>query len=438
MSAPRNGGVTPSGHSGPVTESIRAQDRSQQEFDWRGGRSRLAARLAWALLGVGVIAAMVGTWLAWAVSHINLPPGEAGLPMILLWTMLAFVGVGSLLAARRPDNPIGWLLAVVGLSWQADVVVGDLRTHALLVRPGTPGGVVSAVLFDVLWVVPFILLFIVMLVFPDGRLVSGRWWPAPVALGAAGILMILSVGLHPGPLPTTSWVDNPFGVPGMEGMGGAMESVATLLIVGGALAGLASVTVRYRRGDAIARRQLAWLIFAIGVVIASLTAATVLSARGVGDPYVAVLNVGPLLLIPVAVGVAITRHRLYEIDRIVSRTVTYSVVVVVLGLAYAGLVVVLRGLFPAEGDLPVALTTLALASAFLPLAKAVQRWVDRRFFRSRYDSGLVVASFADDLRSSLDLADMTDRARNLIDGVFAPEAVAVWIENDSQPSGVVR
>ncbi len=389
--------------------------------------------MAWALLPVGIIAATVGTWLARAVSHIDLPAGEAGLPMILLWTMLAFVGVGSLLAARRPRNPIGWLLAVVGLSWQADVLVGDLRTYALLVRTGTPGGLVSAALFDVLWVVPFILLFIVVLVFPDGRLVSGRWWPAPVALGSAGILLILSVGLQPGPFPSTPWVANPFGVPGFEGMGGTLEAVATLLIVGGAFAGLASVIVRYRRGDATARRQLTWLIFAFGVVIASLTAATVLSARGVGDAYVAVLNVGPLLLVPVAIGIAITRHRLYEIDRIVSRTVTYAVVVAVLGSAYALLVVFLRGLLPAEGDLPVALTTLALASAFLPLAKAVQRWVDRRFFRSRYDSGLVVASFANDLRSSLDMTDMTGRARTLIDGVFAPEAVGVWIESDSQP-----
>jgi hypothetical protein len=135
--------------------------------------------------------------------------------------------------------------------------------------------------------------------------------------------------------------------------------------------------------------------------------------------------------VPTAITVAILRYRLFEVDRLASRTVTYGTVVALLALCYAGLVVALRALVPVEGDLPVALSTLVVALAFLPLVRRVQRVVDRRFFRSRYDAGVVVARVAEELRGSLDLAEVTDRTETVVTEVFAPETVSIWVATDS-------
>jgi len=128
---------------------------------------------------------------------------------------------------------------------------------------------------------------------------------------------------------------------------------------------------------------------------------------------------------------AVLRYRLYDIDRLVGRTISYAAVLVLLGGLYAGLVVALGSLLPIEGDLPVAVSTLVVASLFLPLVRRVQRVVDRRFFRSRYDAGVVVARVADELRGSLDLAEVTGRVGSVVDEVFAPETVGVWVAEAS-------
>jgi hypothetical protein len=131
--------------------------------------------------------------------------------------------------------------------------------------------------------------------------------------------------------------------------------------------------------------------------------------------------------LPMAIVAAILRYRLYDIDRLVSRTVTYVAVVAMLGVGYAGLVVLLRGLLPLQGDLPVAMSTLVVASLFLPLVRRVQRLVDRRFFRSRYDTSAVVSSFASELRHSLDVDRLTDRTAEVVRATFEPEEVGVWL-----------
>jgi hypothetical protein len=192
------------------------------------------------------------------------------------------------------------------------------------------------------------------------------------------------------------------------------------------LGAAALLVLRSRRAHGAARRQYRWVLFALGVILVPVPVAIAIQELTGSMAGWNPLILGYLLL-PVAFMVAILRYRLYDIDRIVSRTVTYGVVVVLLGTTYGALVVALRSLLPIEGDLPVAVSTLVVALGFLPLVRRVQRVVDRRFFRSRYDAGVVVSGFADDLRGSLDLGEVTGRVRSMIDEVFAPESVAVWV-----------
>jgi hypothetical protein len=149
-----------------------------------------------------------------------------------------------------------------------------------------------------------------------------------------------------------------------------------------------------------------------------------------GSVFAVVVAVG-MTTIPLAMLVAVTRYRLYDLDRVVSRTIAYLLTVAVLGLTYVGLVVTMRGLLPVQGDLPVAISTLAVAVAFLPVAQRVQAAVDRRFFRSRYDAAQVVSRLADDLRGSLDLREVVERAEEVVEEVLSPETVGVWLAEES-------
>jgi hypothetical protein len=347
---------------------------------------------------------LVGMWINFLQFRIGAPPWAVVVVLVgnvVTFAVSAFVGV------RRPDVRIGQLFAfaTAGFAWSPFLVL-DI---AQLVPPGLlrPLVLVGAALNPpalaaICWVIAL---------FPTGRHPTPRWRWISWYLTA-----FVLVGT-----PISVWQA------ATRDLVISIEEPLSVLMVA-FVASVVSLGVRFRRGDRTTRAQVKWLFYAVAIY------AVFLIVVGVGlfDQGIVGVALDQIFYvsIPLAIAIAVLRYRLYDIDQVVSRTVSYAVVVGVLGATYLGLVVVLRGLVPVSGDLPVAISTLVVALAFLPLVRRVQRVVDRRFFRSRYDAGVVVARVADELRGSLDLAGVTGRVEAVVDEVLAPEVVGVWVAED--------
>jgi hypothetical protein len=375
-----------------------------------------------------VVAALVATFL--------LPAAEPVEPLFNRLNGLAFAIVG-LLATRRPEGRrIGWLCLAIALS----SVSFDLSAgYAETLRTGA----VWAYWFGewVSVVQPVLALVLLPALFPTGTAYSPRWrWLAPVGL------TFLAVGVVSVATATDTYEvgggvlgDNPVGIASFEAVGEWVFVVAALGAFACALAALVSLALRFRRSRGVERLQLRWLVLGLVVLVLLLVITSLVGAvasGGVWDEPVAesvidgVFGVA-LLALPLSLGLALTRYRLYDIDRVVSRTVGYTVVVVTLAGAYLGLVVVLgaaaRGLTGESGDLVVALSTLAVAGLFQPVRRRVQAAVDHRFNRARYDAQRTVERFAARIRGQVQLDGLRDDLRGVVGATVAPATVRLWL-----------
>jgi hypothetical protein len=354
------------------------------------------------LLGVaGVVALAIaagGMWVGWGI------PGFAA-----VWGV-GFSVTGFVIDRAKPGHPVGRKLLWMGpLALANELILGSGQ-------------------FDVAWVgylAPLLSLFVVFLsllmhalaVFPDGEW-AFPWakWSVVALWGTAVAAMVIS--FLAGPVASGDFA-SPYPTVLPDGVSDAalvIWNLSTVAIAAGVVWGFFTSQGPYRR-------QFGWLAFSVLVAAGFAAAASIFP----DVDLLAVIASVAVLGIPVSLAIAVTRYRLYEIDRIVSRTVSYVVVVGVLAAAYGLLVLGLRSLFPVEGPLPVALSTLAVAFAFFPFARRVQAFVDRRFFRARYDAAAVVASFASELRSTIDRADVVGRAESVVLDTFQAESVSVWL-----------
>jgi hypothetical protein len=337
--------------------------------------------------------------------------------------LAVFPFAGALVLIRRPGNKVGLLLAVVGAAagflFSGGWVAVTWPDHALS-RP-LESLVTAAVLVTFWGIVGLVY------VFPTGEARPGwsRWAFRFFSVGLLGVAPLLFL-LRPGPMDITGR-DNPFGVD-VDWLPALADQLVIVLPIGAVL-GVVSLFVRLRRSEGVERAQLKVFLMGAAFVLGLVAIITVLPEVGGGlfDGLARVAVIVGFWALPTAIVAAILRYRLYDIDRLVSRTVTYVAALAMLGVGYAGLVVLLRGLLPLQGDLPVAMSTLVVASLFLPLVRRVQRLVDRRFFRSRYDTSAVVSSFASELRHSLDVDRLTDRTAEVVRATFEPEEVGVWL-----------
>jgi hypothetical protein len=388
---------------------------------------RTAARLAWTLVAISTAVAFVGTGLVLAVegedSTLRVLATE-GLVAVLFCVSAV---VGALIAARLPENPIGWvfvgMVVTVGLSGGADGYV------ELSLDRGRTGGFVpwAAEYSDDVFVAFFAMLFFSLLLFPSGRLLTRRWRVVLWA-GTAGLLLCtVSVVFSPGGIDEHPELTNPAGVdsPVVE----FLFLPGFALLCAGLIAAAISIVLRFRRAHGIERQQLNVLMAAGVFGTTAFIVGVLVVLFGAEDLGIAVTMLG-FLMVPVAIGVAMLRYRLYEVDRVISRTLVYGALTLILGAAYVGLVLAGQAVFSSfagGGDLAIAVSTLVVAALFLPLRARVQRFVDRRFYRRRYDARQTLEGFGARLREQVEFEVLARDLRGVVEETMRPEHVSLWL-----------
>jgi hypothetical protein len=390
---------------------------------------RWPAALAWTLAGLAVLALPPAIWLARLLEAAGLPDEDvpAGAAAAVTLAIVSAAAVGALLAGRRPRHPVGWLLIGVGLGLAANILLESYVKYGLLVRPGSLPAARYLVGFSVLGLTLVWLTCagFVLLLTPTGSLPSPRWrWWARVAV--AGLLVAVVAGaVQPDPLKP-DYHGNPLGVPALyrllvvPGIAGIVVVVASLLVGAGSLVG------RFRRASGVERQQLRWLALAAGCASVLLLAALVAGYLGKDTVVLACLTLSVALL-PLATGAAILRYRLYDLDRIISRTLAYGLLTLTLGLGYTALVLGLGQLLGRDTPLVVAAATLAVAAAFQPARRRVQAAVDRRFNRRRYDAAHTIQAFSARLRQQVDLDTLTAELLAVVEQTMQPTRVSLWL-----------
>jgi hypothetical protein len=388
--------------------------------------------LAFGLAAVTLAIVAIGLAASFAVVGQFGPAGPVFL-VIFPALVLSLSLVGAFVAIRRPSNPIGWLLAASGLTIGVSVFGGTYVVYDHDVAGGRLPLVLPIAWLSSWLIVPTIgmLVIYVPLLFPTGRFLSPRWR----ALGIAGLvvsaLAAISNALAPGPLTNADWLRNPFGLEGQQAV------LSFLSVIGNApaplvfLAAVASVIVRYRRATPTERQQLKWF----GSVAIVAVVAFAVSIPNNGPISDAAWNVGliSLVALPVAIGLAILRYGLWEIDSIVSRTVGYALVTGLLAAVFALLVVALDTILApltSGNGLAVAGSTLIVAALFSPLRRRIQALVDRRFNRARIDAERLVEEFGARLRDETDLDDIGRSMDAAVRDSLAPAGLRLWVRGE--------
>lgn len=342
-------------------------------------------------------------------------------------SFIAYALVGSLIASRRPDNPIGWILigtaSFTGFGFAAEQYA---RLSVASPEPMPLAGV-AAWLASWLWHPGFGLLGLGLLLFPTGRLPSGRW--RPVLWLLTGSMIAVTVLFAFSPIGDSALPANPLGLL-PPALAAALEVPVTILFAVWILAAASAPLVRLRRARGIERLQLKWFFSAAALLAIVVFVESVASDVLGSIPGSWIIFPIALATIPAAIGVAILRHRLFDIDLIINRTLVYAALTVFLGAAYAVAVLVLQAVLnpiAGGGPLAVAAATLAVAALFQPARRRIQGIVDRRFYRSRYDVARTVEAFSLRLRDELDLATLTDELAGVAGRAMQPSAISVWL-----------
>lgn len=369
--------------------------------------------LAWSALGLALVGAVA--------TVIESPTLES---VVSGGMFIAFPVVGLLLQARVPDNAVGSVLLAIG----ACAGVGGIGAGLVFLAPADSFAAGAGRWIQTWLFYPIIgLVLVLLLLFPSGRPVSRRWRWAFVA--PLLFVLMTSVGAALYPWPADEGGPNPLAVEGMSATWLLLQDVAGLPLLVAALAGITTLIIRFRRGTQVERQQIKWFLAA---------SALLPLAIGIGDEYREIQGiVVPIafILFPLAIGVAVTRYRLYDIDRIVSRTVTYAAVTALLIGAYLTVVFALGRLFPSQDSLAVVASTLTVAALFNPVRRRIQRSVDQYFNRPRYDAERTIEEFGRRLRGrGTPLDSLEEDLVAVVAGAMQPVSVSVWVKDQPEES----
>ena len=418
--------------------------------------SRGTSWLAWSLATLSVVM-FVGSVVLWVLAHsIHVPRSlDADLTtggLLGQALFLVFPLVGALIASRRPENPIGWLCLVDGLLWTTTNML-DYHSLYVMASPGSvPFPVVLAGVNHWLWVPTVGLLgTYVFLLFPDGRLPSRRWGPLAWLSGVVIFLQSAAEGLAPGPLENQGGVRNPFGIEALPWLANAALILLPLLPLC-ILASAVSMVLRFRRSRGEVRQQIKWIAFAASLVALTYLIAIVASFIhpseiwfAAGLPlwldlieYAALLSITS---VPIAIGFAVLKYRLYDIDLIINRTLVYGSLTGALALVYFGGVTVTQALFrniTGQEQLPqlvIVASTLVIAALFNPLRRRIQSFIDRRFYRSKYDARKILEAFSVRLRDETDLEALNKDLVGVVRETMQPAHVSLWLRPEKASKG---
>jgi hypothetical protein len=403
--------------------------------------TRATSWLAWTLAGLSV-----AMFLASAVLYVLVPSSQEGpstsgalSELLIFVTFLAFPIVGALIASRHPKNPVGWICLAIGLFWML-IFLGDSI-------PGSgPYPVTIDALTQAIWIPPVGLLGIyLILLFPDGKLPSRRWRPLAWLSGVVMVLASLGITFSPGPLEGHPGVRNPFGLEGAPSWVVTAGIVILLMLPLCMLASALSLVLRYRRSKGEQREQIKWIAFAASVVVIVYLIAMVgslffpLGWGSAGTPvWLGLLQQAALAsftAVPITVGFAVLKYRLYDIDIVINRTLVYGTLTITLVALYFGGIVVLQRVFVLltgqQSTLAVVASTLAIAALFVPLRRRVQGFVDRRFYRRKYDARKTLEAFSAKLRDETDLEALNNDLVGVVRETMQPAHVSLWLRPDT-------
>ena len=423
---------------------------------------RTAAWLAWSLCALCVALIGLALLLTFAVPSIADRP-STGLAVLMVVLALAYPTVGALIASRLPLNPIGWIFC--GLLFVAQRFTEAYADYALLKNFALPGGEYVAWFSTTVasGSPPALVRVFLMLLFPNGRLLSRRWrivaWTA--ILGT--VFAALGDSLYPGNLPTHSYVENPFGVLGIIIGGGftTYELFAASILLGwtllltSSLASLLSLILRLRRSRGDERQQIKWVLYAAvpAVLCARLVSLNFMvvtfTREFLSGPwyivpredliYVSYASTFATLLVPVFTYIAILRYRLFDIDVVINRTLVHGPLTATLVALYLGGIVVLqRGFVLLTGEqstLAVVASTLLIAALFNPLRRRIQSFIGRRFYRRKYDARKTLEAFSAKLRDETDLDALSDDLVGAVRETMQPAHVSLWLRPDTASKG---
>ena len=423
--------------------------------------TRHVSWLAWSLAGLSV-AVFVPLVVLYVLARSAQSPGNwvtvgtvSG--MVSFLPFLAFPLVGALVASRRPRNPIGWICLADGLLWMLLSMTDSYSIYGVAKPGSVPFPIAIGTLGNQwLWVPTVGLLGIyLLLLFPDGRLPSRRWRPLAWLSGALLVLESLTEGLAPGPLENQGGVPNPFGLEGLPWLADAALVLLPLLPLC-ILASAVSLVLRYRRSGGDPREQIKWIAFAasvagllylIAIVSPFIFAPEIVSGGGSLPPpplwvellfSVAVLGFAG---VPVAIGFAVLRYRLYDIDVVINRTLVCGSLTGMLIAVYFGGVATMQAIFRAIADqeeqpqLAIVVSTLVIAALFTPLRRRIQSFIDRRFYRRKYDARKTLAAFSAKLRDETDLDALSDGLVRVVRETMQPSHVSLLLRPDSSLRG---
>jgi hypothetical protein len=388
---------------------------------------RVFGLASWGLAVIDVVAIFV--------ARLADPAGNPGTVVLYVIGIASFVGVGALLITRVGSNPIGVMLLAAGTVLVVAVALGTYADIGKLQLPMWPGSGLARTIGDAIFIYPIVIALVgIPLFFPDGRLPSRRFrWVVGITIANLVVWTIEAV------FPLLRNADGGAAVPGFGGLAAILDTLqvfvffATIVSFGGAML---AVSVRFRQGDPVQRQQVKWLVAAVSLgAIAFPTSFVFFNVNLVVSSALTIVGFLAFFALPVTIGMAILRYRLYDIDRIVSRTISYGLVTAFLVGLFLVVNLALQGMLSSvtsNNALAVAGSTLLAAALFTPVRRRVQDAVDRRFNRGRYDAERTTAAFSERMRDQVDLPTLANELDTTVRQAIAPSSVGLWLRGDGR------
>ena len=353
-------------------------------------------------------------------------------PLLVGTWLLLLNLVGAAVVRRAPRNPIGWLLCASALTIALGVAAQSYAQYVYIDdHPGAPLGPLAAWASQWMTIPGFTLFAIVFLRFPNGALLTRRWVMVE-RLALSGVVFgSLALAIRPGPLEAIPSLDNPLGIAGLREIGDLAETVGGTIFGVLLLGSILSLVLRFRRSAGVERQQLKWFVFPVALFpfLFALSQFASRFDRTEEEFSTFVIVMFALLLIPVGMGVAMLRYRLYDIDVLINRTLVYGGLTLAVAAVYLALVFVLQAVLPikTDSDVTVAASTLAAAALFRPLRTRLQHVIDRRFYRRKYDAVQTLESLARRLRNEVDLTTLSDDVLGVVGSTIQPLHASLWL-----------